>query len=69
MPSSDTNTRLGRLEAGQVGLHKKVDKLVLTVENHIATDVKRMLKTMGAVIFILLGVLGTLLWPYFSGGP
>lgn len=70
MPSSSsTYTRLTALEVGQQGLHKKVDKLVVTVENHIATDVKRMLKTMGAVIFILLGVLGTLLWPYFSGGP
>ncbi len=70
MPSSSsTEGRLASLETGQKSLHRKVDRLVITVENHIATDVKRMLKTMGAVIFILLSVLGTLLWPYFRGGP
>ena len=70
MPKGDTtDTRLGRLEEGLDSLHDKVDKLANSLDNHVATDVKRMVKAMGAVISVLLGVLGTLLWPYFSGGP
>ena len=69
MSSSDTDVRLALLEKGQKALHIKVDKLTVAVENHIATDVRRMLKTMGFVILLLLGVLGALLGPYFSGGP
>lgn len=72
MPSSDTDRRLTRLEeqiGGKGGLHEKVDNLADALQNHIATDVRRLFKTMGAVIVLLLGVLGALLWPYFSGGP
>ena len=67
--SDSIDARLARLEESHRSLHIKVDNLTVALQNHVATDVKRMLKTMGAVIFILLGVLGTLLWPYFSGGP
>lgn len=66
---ASTDHRLTRLEARQEDLHEKVDNLTDALQNHIATDVKRLFKTMGAVIVLLLGVLGALLWPYFSGGP
>ena len=69
MPSSDTDRRLTRLEERHEALHDKVDNLVHALQNHVATDVRRLFKTMGAVIVLLLGVLGALLWPYFSGGP
>ena len=73
MPDSDA--RIARLEESQKNLHEKVDRLADSLDNHIATEIKmvfrtlRMVfKTMGAVIGLLLGVLATLLFPYFSGG-